>query len=259
MPSPIDVAALRAATPGTAHVAHLNNAGAGLMSAATLAAVHAHLDLEATIGGYEAADRAAAARQATRANAAALLGGAPDEVAIVANDTAAFAKAFWGFVLGGGLRGGGRILVDRVAYGSHYFATRQSAALADVTVEVVPSHDDGTLDVEALRRPARRRRAPRVGHPRAHPPGVGEPGRRGRRGVSGRGRAVLPRRLPVGGSAPGRRRCHRLRRAHRHRAQVAARAARHRACSTCGAASSSASTRSGSTASARRGHPTATC
>lgn len=151
MPSPIDVAALRAATPGTAHVAHLNNAGAGLMSAATLAAVHAHLDLEATIGGYEAADRAAAARQATRANAAALLGGAPDEVAIVANDTAAFAKAFWGFVLGGGLRGGGRILVDRVAYGSHYFATRQSAALADVTVEVVPSHDDGTLDVEALR------------------------------------------------------------------------------------------------------------
>ncbi len=151
MLSPIDVASLRAATPGTAHVAHLNNAGAALMSAATLAAVHAHLDLEATIGGYEAADQAAALRAATRTNAAALLGGSPDEVAIVANDTAAFGKAFWGFVLGGGLRGGGRILVDRVAYGSHYFATRQSAALADVTVEVVPSDDDGTLDVDALR------------------------------------------------------------------------------------------------------------
>lgn len=151
MPSPIDVAALRAATPGTAHVAHLNNAGAALMSAATLAAVHAHLDLEAAAGGYEAADRAADARAATRANAAALLGGSPDEVAIVANDTAAFAKAFWGFVLGGGLRGGGRILVDRVAYGSHYFATRQAAALTGATVEVVPSHPDGSLDLDALR------------------------------------------------------------------------------------------------------------
>lgn len=147
----IDVEALRAATPGAAQVAHLNTAGAGLMSAATLAAVHAHLDLEATIGGYEAADRAADARAATRINAAALLGASPAEIAIVANDTAAFAKAFWGFVLGGGLRGGGRILVDRVSYGSHYFATRQAAALADVTVEVIPSHDDGTLDVDALR------------------------------------------------------------------------------------------------------------
>ena len=149
----LDVDALRAATPGCTRVAHLNNAGAGLMSRATLDAVTDHLRLEAAVGGYEAADARAEALAATRANAAALLGAEPDEIAITSGDTASFAKAFWGFVLGGGLRGpgAGRILVDRLAYSSHYFAVVQAAARHDVTIEVIPSRADGSLDVAALR------------------------------------------------------------------------------------------------------------
>ena len=50
----MDIEALRAQTPGCAHRNHLNNAGAGLMSAATLQAITDHLQLEAEIGGYEA-------------------------------------------------------------------------------------------------------------------------------------------------------------------------------------------------------------
>jgi hypothetical protein len=48
-----EVEALRATTPGTAWVAHLNNAGCALPSAATLAAVVAHLEAEALGGGCE--------------------------------------------------------------------------------------------------------------------------------------------------------------------------------------------------------------
>ena len=151
MSSTINVDALRATTPGCARVAHLNNAGAGLMSVATLDAVREHLELEATIGGYEAADAAAELTAATRARAAALLGADPAEVAVTTSDTAAFAKAFWGFVFSGGLAGGGRILVDRLAYSSHYFAVVHAARLHGLTVDVVPSEADGTIDIGALR------------------------------------------------------------------------------------------------------------
>src|SRR5215212_5030902 len=43
-------------TPGAAERIHLNNAGAALMPQPVLDACKTHLDLEARIGGYEAAD-----------------------------------------------------------------------------------------------------------------------------------------------------------------------------------------------------------
>ncbi len=50
-----DIERYRAETPGVGHRIHLNNAGAALMPAPVLAAAQAHLQLEAEIGGYEAA------------------------------------------------------------------------------------------------------------------------------------------------------------------------------------------------------------
>ena len=54
----IDVAAVRADTPGCGNVVHFNNAGAGLMATPVLDAVVDHLRLESEIGGYEAHDKA---------------------------------------------------------------------------------------------------------------------------------------------------------------------------------------------------------
>ena len=54
----LDLARIRAETPGCARVLHLNAAGSSLPSRRTLEATLDHLKLEAEIGGYEAADQA---------------------------------------------------------------------------------------------------------------------------------------------------------------------------------------------------------
>src|SRR5665213_345374 len=150
VPPPLDVAAERAATPGCASVAHLNNAGAALPTGATLDTVIAHLRLESEMGGYEAETAVWDRITAVRASAATLLGADPDEVAITGSDTEGFTKALWGLHLGGGLERGRRILVDRIAYDSHYMGLLQVSGVAGTTIEVVPSTPDGTLDLDAL-------------------------------------------------------------------------------------------------------------
>jgi cysteine desulfurase/selenocysteine lyase len=150
VPRPLDVAAERAATPGAASVAHLNNAGAALATRATLDTIIAHLRLEAEIGGYEAETAVGDRVTAVRASAAALLGATTDEVAITGSDTEGWTKALWGYHLGGGLGRGQRILVDRIAYDSHYMGLLQVSELAGTTIESVPSTPDGTLDLDAL-------------------------------------------------------------------------------------------------------------
>ncbi len=150
VPIPLDVDAERAATPGCATVTHLNYAGAGLVTAATLATVTAHLELEATAGGYEAAAVVADRLDAVRGSAAALLGARPDEVAITGSDTEGWTKALWGFALGGGLAAGRRILVDRQCYDSHYMGLLQVGGVAGTPIDVVPAVEDGTIDLDAL-------------------------------------------------------------------------------------------------------------
>ena len=51
----IDLARVRADTPGIAHRIHLNNAGAALMPKPVVDAMLAYLKRESEIGGYETA------------------------------------------------------------------------------------------------------------------------------------------------------------------------------------------------------------
>jgi selenocysteine lyase/cysteine desulfurase len=150
VPTAIDVAAERAATPGCATVAHLNSAGAALPTAATLATVVAHLELEAVRGGYEAAAAESVRIAGVAASAARLLGARPDEVAVTGSDTEGWTKALWGLALGGGLPAGRRILVDRQSYDSHYMGLLQVCGITGASIAVVPAVADGTIDLEAL-------------------------------------------------------------------------------------------------------------
>ncbi len=143
-----DLARARAETPGCAHVVHLNNAGAGLMPQPVLDAVIAHLEREAHIGGYEAADAAHDAVEHVYDATAALIGCARDEIAIVENATRAWDMAFYSLPL----RPGDRILTAMAEYASNYIAYLQVAARTGAIVEPIPNDETGQLSVDALRR-----------------------------------------------------------------------------------------------------------
>jgi len=144
----IDVEALRRATPATATVAHLNNAGAALPSRATLNATIAHLQLEAAIGGYEAASAAQEALTLTRTSIAQLLNATPAEIALTTSDSQSFLKAFWALVHSGWFSPGDVVAVDRLSYNSHHLALLQAVSSHGIRVEVVNSR----IDIDAAAR-----------------------------------------------------------------------------------------------------------
>lgn len=142
-----DVRRARADTPGCDHVLHLNNAGAALMPRQVLDATKAHLDLEARIGGYEAAEQAHESIERVYAATAALLNCQADEIAIVENATRAWDMAFYAVPL----KAGDRILTAMAEYASNYIAYLQVAQRTGAIVEAIPNDEHGQLSVEALR------------------------------------------------------------------------------------------------------------
>jgi selenocysteine lyase/cysteine desulfurase len=150
-PAEIDVAAARADTPGAERVVHLNNAGAALPPAPVLDAVLGHLRHEALEGGYEAEAAAAERLEAAYAQVAHLVGGDPDEVALVENATRGWDLVCYGL----GLRAGDRILTARSEYASSAIAFLQLARQRGVEVTVVPDDDSGQVDLDALERELR--------------------------------------------------------------------------------------------------------
>lgn len=84
---------LRFDTPGCLHRNHLNNAGAALPPLPVTRAMQEHLDLEAQIGGYEAADAKAADIGGFYSAIARLIGAQPHNIAFAASATDAYARA----------------------------------------------------------------------------------------------------------------------------------------------------------------------
>ena len=144
----LDLERARRETPGCATVLHFNNAGAALMPTPVLDALQRHLQLEATIGGYEAADRERAAVERVYDALAHLLGGHRDEIAVIENATRAWDMAFYSLRFGPG----DRILTATAEYASNYIAYLQVAARTGAVVEVIPDDEHGQVSVDALRR-----------------------------------------------------------------------------------------------------------
>jgi selenocysteine lyase/cysteine desulfurase len=142
----IDLARARRDTPGAAEVLHFNNAGAALMPTPVVEAQIRHLQREAAIGGYEAADAADGRREAVYDSIARLLNAERQEIALVENATVAWDLAFYSVRF----RPGDRILTARAEYASNYIAFLQMARRTGAVIDVVPSDDSGALDVDAL-------------------------------------------------------------------------------------------------------------
>src|SRR5215475_14801408 len=78
----LDIDLVRGETPGCRHRLHFNNAGASLMPRPVIDTVVEHLQLEARIGGYEAADAVQDRTEAVYAAAAQLVGCQVPEIAL---------------------------------------------------------------------------------------------------------------------------------------------------------------------------------
>jgi selenocysteine lyase/cysteine desulfurase len=144
----IDVARVRADTPGVEHVAHLNNAGSALPPRPVSDAVVEYLQREAQIGGYETAAERRDDWEHSYDAIARLLNASREEIAVVENATRAWDMAFYAFPF----RPGDRILTGRAEYSSNWIALRQVAKKSGAVVEMIEDDECGQFDVAALER-----------------------------------------------------------------------------------------------------------
>jgi len=125
---------------------HLDNAGAALMPRSVLQAQIDHLQLEASVGGYEAKRLRNDVIEAVYDSVARLINCRRDEVAIVENATVGWMMAFYAIPF----QPGDRILTAEAEYASNYLAYLQIARDRGVVVETIPSTASGEVCVESL-------------------------------------------------------------------------------------------------------------
>ena len=151
---PFDLEKLRAETPGTGHRIHLNNAGAGLMPEPVLRAVIDHLELEARIGGYEAAAERKKEIAAVYAALGRLVGAAPQNIAVTENATASFIQALSSIPFARG----DVIVTTRNDYISNQIMYLSLQARFGVELVRAPDDPSGGVDVMAMEELIHRRR-----------------------------------------------------------------------------------------------------
>ncbi|MEE2681984.1 MAG: aminotransferase class V-fold PLP-dependent enzyme [Planctomycetota bacterium] len=153
----MNVDELRADTPGCAHHAHLNNAGAALMPRQVLEAIRDHLTLEERLGGYEAEEQVRE-QVAEAYQAVGELTGVPARrVAFTENATASFVQALSSLTL----ERDDVLLTTRNDYASNQIQLLSLAHRIGVRVIRIPNLPEGGADPQAARELITRHR-PRI-------------------------------------------------------------------------------------------------
>ncbi len=144
--STTEVAAQRAMTPGADNRAHFNHAGSSLPPESVVDAQHRHIDLEASIGGYEAAAQMADEEEAVYQSIATLIGAKPTEIARAEHATIAWFAGFWALPM----EAGQRILTVEAEYAANAVSFIRAKERYGVSIEVLPSTPAGQVDLDAL-------------------------------------------------------------------------------------------------------------
>ncbi|MEV0953844.1 aminotransferase class V-fold PLP-dependent enzyme [Promicromonospora sp. NPDC050249] len=142
----LDVAALRADTPGTDRVIHFNNAGCGLMARPVTAVMVDHLSLEAQIGGYEASAARADEVRGFYTETAALINTSSDNIAFAGSATHAYATALSSIPF----EAGDVILTTRDDFISNQIAFLSLRKRFGVRIVHAPNTPEGVVDVDAM-------------------------------------------------------------------------------------------------------------
>lgn len=144
----------RGDTPGCGHRAHLNNAGAALMPKPVIDAVNKHFDLEARIGGYEAADEMKGEISSAYRSVAALINTKPANIAMVENATVATSQALSAF----NFQRGDLILTTNVDYSSNQIMLLSLAKRFGIDIKRAEDLTSGGVDPESVRKLIRNKR-----------------------------------------------------------------------------------------------------
>ena len=142
----IDKEKIYADTPGKKNIIHFNNAGASLMTQVVLDTQKNYLDLEANIGGYEALAKSQEKIENVYNSVARMINADPSEIAIVENATVGWAMGFYAI----DFKAGDRILTVEAEYVSNFIAYLHLSKEKGVSVEVIPSDDNGDIDLNTL-------------------------------------------------------------------------------------------------------------
>ncbi|WP_214408547.1 aminotransferase class V-fold PLP-dependent enzyme [Sphaerisporangium fuscum] len=142
----LDVAALRADTPGCHDVVHFNNAGCGLLATPVLTAMLDHLHLEARIGGYEASAAREAEVRGFYGEIAALINCGPENIAFAGSATHAYSTALSSIPF----EAGDVILTTRNDFISNQIAFLSLRKRYGVQVVHAPDTPEGGVDVDAM-------------------------------------------------------------------------------------------------------------
>lgn len=142
----MNIEQLRADTPAVAQLIHFNNAGAALMPTPVIETMTRHIQLEATLGGYEAAGQQSAEVENVYAAIGQLINAQPDEIAVIENATRAWDMAFYSLPL----RPGDVVLTSTTEYAGNYIPYLQMKQRRGIEIRVIPNDEHGQVSLSAL-------------------------------------------------------------------------------------------------------------
>lgn len=142
----MNIEQLRADTPAVAQLIHFNNAGAALMPAPVIETMTRHIQLEACLGGYEAAGRQSADLENVYGAIGRLINAQPDEIAVIENATRAWDMAFYSLPL----QPGDVVLTSTTEYAGNYIPYLQMKQRRGIEIRVIPNDEHGQVSLSAL-------------------------------------------------------------------------------------------------------------